>query len=314
MSTVTVLEQVHTNPSLAVHSPSSVLPGQWEDAQRSIPTQQAGSTIDDALPRPGQRFFDVAPANILGKRRAIRRLRPERVIQLDSGTSTFDHSLPLGVLGRADKHQTISYGGGVVGGLKISEIYRVTGVHAIWVAASYPFVPVSLVLELIALAFLSLTQGTFVLVSGRLGAVFGHKNMLFLGGTVFAVSTLINGFVSNYIAFNAIRALSGIGGALILPNAVAMIAITNPPGRWRNLSLGFFGASAPIGGCIGGVFIGLLIKYSDVKWYFVGIATAAAAVLLCLWVLVPKEVPVDRHGKIDYTGAMPGTSALIIFN
>ncbi len=160
----------------------------------------------------------------------------------------------------------------------------------------------------------SLTQGTFVLVSGRLGAVFGHKNMLFLGGMVFTVFTLINGFVPNYIAFNAIRALSGIGGALILPNAVAMIAIKNPPGRWRNLSLGFFGASAPVGGYIGGLYIGLLIEYSDIKWYFVGIAVIAAVVLLCLWVLVPKEVSVDRHGKIDYVGAILGTSALIIFS
>ena len=160
----------------------------------------------------------------------------------------------------------------------------------------------------------SLTQGTFVLVSGRLGAVYGHKNILFLGGSLFTVFTLINGFVPNCIAFNAIRALSGIGGALILPNAVAMIAITNPPGRWRNLSLGFFGASAPIGGYIGGIYIGLLIEYSDVKWYFVGIATIAAVVLFGMWVLVPKEVPVDRHGKIDYIGAILGTSALIIFN
>ncbi|KAJ9615302.1 hypothetical protein H2200_001377 [Cladophialophora chaetospira] len=160
----------------------------------------------------------------------------------------------------------------------------------------------------------SLTQGTFVLVSGRLGAVFGHKNMLFLGGSVFTIFTLINGFVPNYIAFNAIRALSGIGGALILPNAVAMIAITNPPGRWRNLSLGFFGASAPIGGFIGGMYIGLLVEYSEVKWFFVGIAAVAAIVFVSLWTLGPKEVPVDRHGKFDYIGALLGTSALIIFN
>ena len=69
--------------------------------------------------------------------------------------------------------------------------------------------------------------------------------MLFLGGAWFTLFTLGDGFVQDYIAFNAIRALSGMGGALVLPNAVAMIGITNPPGRWRNLSLGLFGASAP---------------------------------------------------------------------
>jgi hypothetical protein len=32
-----------------------------------------------------------------------------------------------------------------------------------------------------------------------------------------------------------------------MPNAVAMISSTNPPGRVRNFSLGLFGASAPVG-------------------------------------------------------------------
>ena len=90
-----------------------------------------------------------------------------------------------------------------------------------------------------------LTQGTFVLMSGRLGAVYGHKNMLLAGGLLFSVLTLINGFTTNFIAFNTVRALSGIGGALILPNGVAMLSITNPPGRARNLSLGFFGGKKP---------------------------------------------------------------------
>jgi MFS family permease len=117
----------------------------------------------------------------------------------------------------------------------------------------------------------SLTQGTFVLVGGRLGAVYGHKNVLFAGGAWFVAWSVINGFCGNFISFNVARALSGIGGALIMPNAVAIIGITFPPGKMRNISLGFFGASAPIGGYLGSIFAGILTQYASWKWIFFGL-------------------------------------------
>lgn len=83
------------------------------------------------------------------------------------------------------------------------------------------------------------------------------------GGAWFTLWSLINGFCDNFIVFNVARALSGIGGALIMLNAVAMIGITCPPGRMRNVSLGFFSASAPMGG-----FAGLVLQYIAWKWLF----------------------------------------------
>lgn len=54
-----------------------------------------------------------------------------------------------------------------------------------------------------------------------------------------------------------------------MPNAVAMISSTNPPGRVRNLSLGFFAASAPIGGYFGALFLGAFMETTEWKWFFV---------------------------------------------
>ena len=53
-----------------------------------------------------------------------------------------------------------------------------------------------------------------------------------------------------------------------MPNAVAMIGVTCPPGKARNLSIGFFGASAPIAGAFGGVFAGAVLEYVHWKWMF----------------------------------------------
>ena len=93
-----------------------------------------------------------------------------------------------------------------------------------------------------------------------------------------------------------------------------MIAITNPPGKARNLSLGFFGASAPIGGYLGGIIVGLFLKYSQIKWCFLFLALLSLTVFIPLFFLLPPEVPVDKHGTIDWVGAAFGTTALILFN
>lgn len=40
----------------------------------------------------------------------------------------------------------------------------------------------------------------------------------------------------------------------------------------------------------------------------------SAAVFIGLGLLLPKEEAVDRHGKIDYVGAVLGLGSLVIFN
>ena len=92
-------------------------------------------------------------------------------------------------------------------------------------------------------------------MTGRLGSIYGHKNILLGGAAWWIVWSFINAFCNNFIAFNIARALSGIGAAMIVPNAIAIIGTTLPPGKMRNLSLGFFGAGAPVGGWLVRTFL-----------------------------------------------------------
>ncbi|KAI0881358.1 MFS general substrate transporter [Annulohypoxylon maeteangense] len=235
-------------------------------------------TPQPPIPSPEeiQRVFDVAPLNVTNKRRRL-------------AITTLIVACNL--------MQMICNMMGVAGGLIVSKRLGVSGVHANWVGASYP-----------------LTQGTFVLISGRFGAVYGHKNMLLVGSLILIVFTLVCGFSNNFVAFNVMRAMSGIGGAFIMPNAVAMIGITNPPGFARNLSLAFFGASAPIGGWLGALVTGGFLESTPFAWLFVFIATMSLIVTVALWALLPREVPVDPKGKIDWIGSFLALGGLIVFN
>ncbi|KAK9243164.1 major facilitator superfamily domain-containing protein [Lipomyces tetrasporus] len=99
-----------------------------------------------------------------------------------------------------------------------------------------------------------------------------------------------------------------------MPNAVALISTTIPPGKMRNITLGFFGASAPIGSYLGALWAGFFIHYVNWKWIFFSMAIVGAAVFGALAYLLPQDHPVDRNGRIDWTGAALGTSGLILFN
>ncbi|KAL2814332.1 major facilitator superfamily domain-containing protein, partial [Aspergillus granulosus] len=151
-------------------------------------------------------------------------------------------------------------------------------------------------------------------MSGRLGDVYGHRKMLLGGGAWLCLCTLVSAFCTDFFAFVTMRALAGVGGAAIMPNAVAMIAITNPPGRVRNLSLGFFAASAPLGGYFSALFLGAFLENTHWKWFFVFVACLGAATFIPLWLLSRGEVTVLHTGKIDWIGAALGTGALILFN
>ncbi|KAL1882513.1 hypothetical protein Plec18167_002929 [Paecilomyces lecythidis] len=195
--------------------------------------------------------------------------------------------------------QMISNMVGLAAGLEISKYLGVSvgPGNANWAAASYP-----------------LTQGTFVLISGRLGAVYGHRTVLIGGAIWFVIWTLANGFCNNFVSFNVARAFSGIGGALIMPNAVALISSTIPPGKVRNVTLGFFGASAPIGSYLGAIWAGIFVQYAKWNWIFFSLAILGAITFGILGLLLPHDHPVDRNGRIDWIGAALGTGGLIVFN
>ncbi|KAM6506662.1 hypothetical protein FSOLCH5_013637 [Fusarium solani] len=118
----------------------------------------------------------------------------------------------------------------VAGGFELSKILGqpVGPGKANWMAAAY-----------------SLTQSAFVLISGRLGAVYGHQKLLVLGGVVIVAFSVANAFCTTYSSFVAIRALTGVGGGILMPNAVATLTIMVPPGKVRNFTLATFAASPP---------------------------------------------------------------------
>ncbi|KAF9696698.1 hypothetical protein EKO04_005195 [Ascochyta lentis] len=174
----------------------------------------------------------------------------------------------------------------------------------------------------------SLTVGTFILLSGRCGDLFGYKTMVVIGYSWFAIWNVVAGCSvyasgnSGQVLFIFARVLGGIGPAILLPNALGLLGATYDGGMKKDMVFSLFGACAPIGAVVGGAFAGLwsLLWWPWTFWTF-GIALACLAGLS--YVILPavplKEEDQDlslkeRVAELDLLGATVGITAMILFN
>lgn len=169
----------------------------------------------------------------------------------------------------------------------------------------------------------SLTVGTFILIAGRLGDLYGHRNMLLFGWVFFGIWSLVTGF-SNWVNMpfmDFCRAMQGIGPAFLLPNALAVLGRSYPPTPRKDMAFSLFGLSAPSGFTLGAVFSALLAEKLWWPWiYWIsGITCLVTAVLTYLIVPHDRTRGQDLTKKfdidaIDLWGSVTGVIGLVLIN
>ncbi|SCU84910.1 LAFA_0D12750g1_1 [Lachancea sp. 'fantastica'] len=166
----------------------------------------------------------------------------------------------------------------------------------------------------------SLTVGTFILIAGRLGDLFGHKKMFVMAFLWYALWSLLAGFsvYSNRIFFDCCRAFQGLGPAFLLPNALGILGRTYEPGRRKNLVFSFFGATAPSGFVLGAVFSSLFTQLVWWPWAFWVMAISCLMLAIAGSLVIPHtpspvlEESVIEH--IDIWGSITGVTGLVLIN
>lgn len=168
------------------------------------------------------------------------------------------------------------------------------------------------------IAAYSLTVGIFILFTGRLGDVFGHKLAVILGFVIFATFSFLVGmaaYVKNYIYFDVMRACQGIGPATLLPNAVALLARTYPNGKRKSFVFSMFGATAPAGFILGALFGSIFAEFVWWPWAHWIFAIFCTILAILAYFVIPAEMSPAVHptGKIDVLGAITGIIGLVLF-
>jgi MFS family permease len=165
-----------------------------------------------------------------------------------------------------------------------------------------------------------LTVGTFILPAGRWGDLYGHKKLFIIGYFWFALWSLVAGFSAfshSLIFFAFCRAMQGIGPAIMLPNGIAVLSRTYPPGPKKDMVLSLFGATAPGGFLLGAVFSGIFTQFVWWPWAYWVLGMVSALVGIMVIFVVPN-MPVAGGAiafkELDATGTVVGVIGLVLFN
>jgi EmrB/QacA subfamily drug resistance transporter len=155
----------------------------------------------------------------------------------------------------------------------------------------------------------ALTLGGLLLLGGRAGDLLGRRRMFVAGLLLFSAASMAGGFATSQAWLLAARAVQGVGGAIVAPTALALIATTFPVGRPRNRAMGVYAAMSGAGGAVGLLAGGLLVTYASWRWVLfvnvpIGIVVALAA-------LVALPGGARRPGRLDLPGAITGTGGVV---
>ena len=157
-----------------------------------------------------------------------------------------------------------------------------------------------------------LTFGGFLLLGGRLGDLYGHRN-LFLGGiALFTVTSLACGVAQSPWMLIFARGLQGLGGAVVSAVALSLIMNLFTVPTERAKAMGVYGFVCAGGGSIGVLLGGLLTSSLSWHWIFlVNLPIGIAVYVLCLR-LLPDSKGHATGGKLDVAGAVSITTALML--
>jgi len=169
-----------------------------------------------------------------------------------------------------------------------------------------------------------LTLGTFILIGGRLGDEFGNKAIFIIGMGWLALTSMMAGVsaYSSYPVYILARVLQGLGPALTVPNALAIMGKCFS-GHNRNMGFAWFAASAPVG-AMAGLLFGPLFAIAWWPWIYWSQALGVAFLFVLSIVAIPN-MPVDGEKKqrqtireildrLDILGGTNGVIALVLFN
>jgi len=157
-----------------------------------------------------------------------------------------------------------------------------------------------------------LTFGGFLLLSGRLGDLFGNKRVFLAGVVSFTAASIACGLAPNPLFLVVGRAVQGLGGAAVSAVALALIMglFTDPAERAK--AMGFFGFVVSGGGAVGVLAGGILTGLLNWHWIFLVNVPIGVGV----WVAASRVLPAgqvrDGDQRLDVPGAGLVTLSLMI--
>lgn len=147
----------------------------------------------------------------------------------------------------------------------------------------------------------ALTFGGLLLFAGKLGDTWGRKKLFVVGLIIFSISSLLVGLSVNAAMIISMRAVQGIGAAILAPTTLALL-MDNYQDGMRTRAIAYYGATGGLGASFGLIVGGIMTSY--VSWragFFLNFPLGLIMIILTIK-YIQKERPVSTG--LDLTGTL----------
>ena len=155
-----------------------------------------------------------------------------------------------------------------------------------------------------------LVLGVLLITAGRLGDIFGPRNVYLFGTALFTLSSRACGLSNSPGALIAARAVQGAGAALLTPQPLAIVLPLFPPER-RGAAFAINGVVAGVAAVLGPTLGGLIVTHWNWRGiFFVNLPVGILSMGLTMWI-VPDLRPGRPH-RLDLSGVAVATASLTL--
>src|SRR5713226_6433510 len=153
-----------------------------------------------------------------------------------------------------------------------------------------------------------LVYAVLLITAGRLGDLYGQRNLFAIGLAIFTIASALCGLSQNSSELIAARVLQGVGGAVLTPQTLAILTTIFPPER-RGAAFGIWGGVAGLATVAGPTVGGAIITYISWRWIFFINVPIGIAALIATFAIIPDIRPGRHHGW-DIVGIIVASAGL----
>ncbi|HTR76423.1 MAG TPA: MFS transporter [Solirubrobacterales bacterium] len=159
-----------------------------------------------------------------------------------------------------------------------------------------------------------LPLAALLVFGGRLGDLFGMRRIFLLGAVIFGCATTAMGLSQDIAWAIAARAIQGVGAALMMPTALAIVSAVYPDEE-KGTALGILAGASAFFAALGPVLGGALTAIDWRLVFLINVPLAALAIFLTLRATPELEPDPDASRDLDLPGVVTFALAvgLLIF-
>ncbi len=148
-----------------------------------------------------------------------------------------------------------------------------------------------------------LAQTVFLPIFGRLSDLYGRRRLFLLGLGLFMTGSALCGQARTMEQLIVFRGIQGIGGAALMPTALAILGVGYEP-RERARLQGILGSAAGIAVIVGPIVGSFIVEHLDWRWVFYVNLPLGVLSAVFVWLFLHEAREQRARPRIDLAGAL----------